>query len=70
MITDRRLRQRSKQSESIESIPANLNHSELDGECGDLPTPLGGSPDQQPYRHPSSEGILDPSGWREIIGYE
>jgi alpha-mannosidase len=25
---------------------------------GDLPTPLGGSPDQQPYGHPSEEGIL------------
>jgi very-short-patch-repair endonuclease len=37
-------------------------HSDLVGASGDLPTP--------PYGHPSEEGILYPSGRREIIEYE
>jgi very-short-patch-repair endonuclease len=53
---------RSKQSESIESMPLNSDHSGLMSASGDLPTP--------PYGHPSEEGILSPSGRREIIGYE
>jgi very-short-patch-repair endonuclease len=49
---------RSKQSESIESMPLNPKHSGFMSAIGDLPTP--------PVGHPSEEGISR----REIIGYE
>jgi very-short-patch-repair endonuclease len=49
---------RSKQSESIESMPSNPKHSGFMSASGDLPTP--------PFGHPSEEGIFR----REIIGYE
>ena len=52
----------SELEDSIESMPLNPKHADLVGASGDLPTP--------PYGHPSEEGILHPSGKREIIGYE
>jgi very-short-patch-repair endonuclease len=56
---------RSQQLEledSIESMPLNPKHSGFVTASGDLPTP--------PVGHPSEEGILSPSGRREIIDYE
>jgi very-short-patch-repair endonuclease len=47
---------------SIELMPLNPKHSGFVSAIGDLPTP--------PVGHPSEEGILCPSGRREIIGYE
>jgi very-short-patch-repair endonuclease len=54
----------SELEDSIERNPHPLGkeHSDLVGASGDLPTP--------PFGHPSEEGILTPSGRREIIGYE
>ena len=52
---------RSKQLElegSIESMPSNSDHLEVESTLGGLPTP--------PFGHPSEEGILR----REIIDYE
>jgi very-short-patch-repair endonuclease len=54
---------RSQQSESSESMPPNPKHSGFMSASGDLPTPPVGI-------HPDLEGILTPSGRREIIGYE
>ncbi|WP_310426793.1 DUF559 domain-containing protein [Chamaesiphon sp. VAR_48_metabat_135_sub] len=48
--------------ELIESMPLNPKHSVFMSASGDLPTP--------PVGHPSEEGILCPSGRREIIDYE
>ncbi len=52
----------SESEDSIESMPPNPKHSGFISASGDLPTPTFG--------HPSQEGILHPSGRREIIGYE
>jgi hypothetical protein len=54
----------SELEDSIERNPHPLGkeHSDLVGAIGDLPTP--------PFGHPSEEGILTPSGRREMIGYE
>jgi very-short-patch-repair endonuclease len=52
----------SELEDSIDSMPPNPKHSVFMSESGDLPTP--------PFGHPSEEGILNPSGRREIIGYE
>jgi very-short-patch-repair endonuclease len=54
----------SELEDSIERNPHPLekDHSDLVGASGGLPTP--------PYGHPSEEGILCPSGRREIIDYE
>ncbi len=50
---------RSKQSQSIESMPSNPKHSGFMSASGDLPTP--------PVGHPSEEGIFRR---RDIIDYE
>jgi very-short-patch-repair endonuclease len=56
----------SELEDSIERNSHPLNnaeeHSEVESASGGLPTPSFG--------HPSEEGILCPSGRREIIGYE
>jgi hypothetical protein len=53
----------SELEDSIENMPPNPKHSGFMSASGDLPTP--------PYGiHPDLEGILNPGGWREIIGYE
>jgi hypothetical protein len=58
----------SESEDSIENMPSNPKHSGFMSASGDLPTPLGGSPDQQPYGHPSEEGILNPGGDGRLLG--
>jgi hypothetical protein len=69
----------SELEDSIENMPPNPKHSGFMSASGDLPTPPFGHPCLEKVLHlgkpqdrtfRSEEGILTPSGRREIIGYE